>query len=232
MEKVKFNIDTFKAVALSVQTANKVSKDASADKGNKQNELGFFTLSALIHANNSELQTVLFLFSKEGPFYDLRVVLSRARSVLKELNEKGTIEVKTKNETNVFTMEQVKAWEHGQNPVFNVSTAYNSLSKEKQAPNQEEKAIAAYMEKEGMTKQAFKEMADMRPNFKAEAIAQGQIYLAEQVKAEKIATVPALIDNLRTAFAELKGLDDDAAYELLQSLIADYQATPDLQAVA
>src|SRR5690606_14912322 len=61
MENVKFNIEQFKAVALSVQTANKVSEDASKDKGNKQNELGFYTLSALIHGNNSDLQTVLFM---------------------------------------------------------------------------------------------------------------------------------------------------------------------------
>lgn len=231
MENVKFNIENFKSVASAALIAQATAKNATTEKGNSQNELGFYTLSGLIHGNNSELQTILTMFSKEGQFYGLRVILSRARSVLKELNEKGQIEVKTKNESMVFTMEQVKAWSYGETPVFNVSTAYNSLNKEKAGPSEEDKAIEAYLEREGMTKGQFKELCDMRPNAKAEAIAQGQIIMAEQSKAERIAGVPALVNHIETAFRDLKGLDDNAAYELLQSLIAHYQAAP-LEAVA
>lgn len=224
MENKKINIEQFKALALSVQTVNKTSKDLATDKGNKQNELGFSTLAVLIHGNNTETMEVLRMFSKEGQFYDLRTMLSKARAILKELNEKGEIVVKTKTESVVYSFDVVKQWSFGNVPVFNVSTAYNSLAKKDNSPNQEEKALAAYLEQENMTKADYKAMVELRPGFAQEAIAQGQLILADAEKALALQSVPALVNALRHDFATLKALDDNAAYELIQSLIGDYQA--------
>lgn len=214
---------------LAIQTANAVntSKQSNAEKTGNQNSLSFLVLNILVCGNVQEIGHIAKAFAKDGgKFHSLRMILSRAKVVAKELNEKQSVTIKTKKETLTFPIDIVKDWNiENQEIPFNVSSAYNTIKasleveiKEESKESLEKRALAAYQESLALDTATFNSMVDIGSIDRQEAVNSGLVILDNQVKEEKAASLPALAETIRAQFMELYLINENMAKDLLLSL--------------
>lgn len=212
-----------------VSEANATKGKASKD--NLQASFSWMTLNIILFGKLQDNEHITNVFAKGGMFHEKRMILSRVKAVAKELRLKGEVTLKTKKESFVYSLDQV---EKANDMLFNVSTAFSSLTKEDKETtlSQDDKAIQAYLEISGTSKKAFNDMCQINPDLRQKAINEGLTLLDAIAKEEQKAAIPALCENIRTMFLDLKSKEDNTAYTLLQSLIGLYQDQSEEQKAA
>jgi hypothetical protein len=194
------------------------SKVTSEGKKNKQAELSFLILQIFLAGKLQDTQRVRKTFSKGGPYHTIRMVMSRANAVALHVAENGNILVKTKDMESEFTKAQILAPSDA--PLFNVSTAYNSIKADKVAPvqNKEQDAIDAFLASQGYGTKEFKDQCKIDPAHRDYAIEQGLILLAEADKKAILENLPAMAEKIFTDFIAYAELAPNEARKLLKDL--------------
>lgn len=211
MEK-KINLNEFDAMgkALILNQSNVKADKKSLDLN--RNAFSWLTLSILVNGTLQDKAHIASVFAKGNALHDLRMILSRGRTIHKALIEKGSVSIK---ETS-FSMDQVKK---ATEPLFNVSAAYNALKAE-QAPSLapvkslEERAIAAFCLGNEISVSQFDTQYGYDPEAKADCIAQGMVMVNAENDAVRLARVSDTIQLLES----LKALDPQAFEEVANAV--------------
>ena len=217
-------IEKFNALAQSTVTSGNAKGEASNAHKGFHAHLSFLVLNVLASGNTTDIKHVVDSFAKDGgKFHANRMVLSRAKVVLKALNETGLVTIKNKKETASFTLDQVKGWNIENEPVFNVTGAANSITKalepeEIKGLSFDEQALEHAASTAQISVKEVKSLVDCSALSMEQIRADYQIALDDKAKAETIENLPVLSETIRAQFATLQALAPNMAYDLLQSL--------------
>lgn len=213
-QNTNWNAQTaFDALALQALNDASAAKTASTAKGNSQKALSDLVLKVLANGTLKDQAHVRKSFEKGEKFNSLRMVKTRAQTVLNHLNTlenkefSYTVGKGEKAETFNVSIAEIKAtWKTDNALSFNVSTAYNyvkSLSSADITMTEEEQAIAAYLQASGISEKEFAVMIANDASLKTEAVAQGLTLVMEENKANLEKDAKFAEDEIFRLFANL-----------------------------
>ena len=202
--------------ALAVNAKASASKD---EKAKVFNALAWLSLNILIANKIQDRVSLAKAVSKEGKFFSLRQCVSNAKPLATQALEQGFITVpegrgKKKTEKQ-FTVAEVTA---SDKPLFTVSSAYRNTLKNAESVETDETftddmAMALYAEAEGLDVKTIKEMG-----LTQEAITQGHILHGAAIKAQALAELPNLYNDIEAKFSVIVAADMEMAKSLVSSL--------------
>lgn len=215
-------IEKFNTLASEALAFNKMAKTSRAGNKNKQAELSFHVLTILMKGLIQEVEHITKAFGTEGAYHDIRMVLSRCKTVAVYLAEKGNVPLKTKDVVVEYTKEQIMSFVPSEETpfLFNISTAYNTINADKtpKALTTEEQYLNAYFEATGWKEEDFNDHVKIQPSFKDEALGKGKVFLEEQKKAAILAHIPALKESIQKQFLALAEIAPNEVESFLNNL--------------